>query len=102
MKDNSLKLFIRNPLGIIALFITFIYGIASCVFGVNFEYFHSCLERQIFIWFIVLFPLIIFIALFLVVNHNEKLYAQKDFDDQYGFLIANGKIIKPNGQLEPL
>lgn len=103
MTDNSLKSFIRNPLGIIALFITFIYGIASCVLGANFEYFHSCLERQIFIWFIVLFPLVIFLAfIFLVVKHNEKLYAPKDFDDQNGFLIANGKTIKPNGQSESL
>ena len=95
--------FIRNPLGIIALFLSVIYGIAGYVISNGFSCLHGCCERLPLICFIVSFPLILLAAfIYLVVNHNEKLYAPKDFDNQDGFLKANGKYIKPNEPTETL
>lgn len=95
--------FIRNPLGIIALFLSVIYGIAGYVISNGFSYLHGCFERLPLIYFIVFFPLIVLVAfIYLVVKHNEKLYAPKDFDNQDGFLKANGKDIKPNKPTETL
>ena len=37
--------FIRNPLGIIALFLSVIYGIAGYVISNGFSYLHGCCER---------------------------------------------------------
>ena len=89
--------FIRNPLGIIALFLSVIYGIAGYVISNGFSYLHGCCERLPLIYFIVLFPLIVLVAfVYLVVKHKEKLYAPKDFDNQDGFLKANGKDIQSN------
>lgn len=84
--------FIKNPLGIIALFITSIYGIASLVIGPNLDNLQGEWERLPIILFIILFPLVILAVFsYLVIKHNEKLYSPKDFDNQEGFLIANGK-----------
>lgn len=95
--------FTRNPLGIIALFLSVIYGIAGYVISNGFSYLHGCCERLPLIYFIVFFPLIVLVAfVYLVVNHNEKLYSPKDFDNQDGFLKANGKYIKPNEPIETL
>lgn len=93
----------RNPLGIIALFLSVIYGIAGYVISNGFSNLHGCCERLPLIWFIVLFPLIVLgVFTYLVVKYNEKLYAPKDFDNQDGFLKANGKYIKPNEPSETL
>lgn len=74
-----------NPLGIIALFISMIYGFACLVVGMG----SSSLESELMyllIWFLVLFPVIILISfLFLVVFHHQKLYAPKDYRDEENF-----------------
>lgn len=94
---------IKNPLGIIALFITSIYGIAGLVIGPNFDKLYGDRERLPIIWFIILFPFVILVIFaYLVIKHNEKLYAPKDFDNQEGFLIANGKTLKPHEEPKPL
>ena len=101
MKD-SLQL-IKNPLGIFALFVTFIDSIAGLVISVNFSNLKGCAERLPLIWFIVIFPILVLgVFVLLVIKYNEKLYAPKDFDNQEGFLIANGKIIKPNEEPKTL
>lgn len=103
IKMNHLENFIRNPLGIIALFLSVIYGIAGYVISNGFSFLHGCCERLPLIYFIVFFPVVVLVAfIYLVVKHNEKLYAPKDFDNQDGFLEANGKKIKPNEPDETL
>ncbi len=100
---EKIRGFIKNPLGIIALFVTSIYGIAGLVIGPNFDNLQGGWERQPIIWFIILFPIVIlWVFAYLVIKHNEKLYAPKDFDNQEGFLIANGKILKPHEKPKPL
>ena len=76
----------RNPLGIIGLFISLIYGFANWMLGSTANTLVSC-ERIIIIWFIVLFPVMILIAFcYLVVNHHGKLYAPKDYNKDESFL----------------
>ena len=100
---KQVEAFMRNPLGIIALFLSVIYGIAGYVISNGFSNLHGCCERLPLIYFIVFFPLIVLgVFTYLVVKHNEKLYAPNDFDNQDGFLLANGKNIKPNGPAETL
>jgi uncharacterized membrane protein YeiB len=68
----------RNPLGIIALFIVLIYGIACLTFGLN----RSLPEKSIwfFIVFILGYPLIVLFVFYrLVTKHHTKLYAPGDF-----------------------
>lgn len=84
----------RSPLGIIALAFVLVYGIAALLAGkAGFE----PNERQILIWFLVIFPtLIFFIFCWLVTRHHEKLYAPSDFMDETHFLqLTEGKIDKP-------
>lgn len=100
---DQIEVYTRNPLGLIALFLTFIYGIAGGVIGANFGNLKGQSERLPLIWFIVIFPFVILgVFVYLVVKHNEKLYAPKNFDNQEGFLIANGKQISPNKETKPL
>ena len=49
----------RNPLGIIALFQSVIYGIGGYVISNGFSNLHGCCERLPLIYFIVFFPLIV-------------------------------------------
>lgn len=99
-KENSI---VKNPLGIIALFITSIYGIAGLVMGPNFDNLQGNCERQPIIWYFILFPIVILgVFTYLVIKHNEKLYSPKDFDNQDGFLIANGKTLLPHKDSQPL
>lgn len=75
----------RNPLGIIALFIVLIYGLAAMTLGVNSKLDSG--DRAPLVWFLVLFPFIV-LALFgwLVSTHHEKLYAPSDFRSDEIFL----------------
>lgn len=78
----------KNPLGIIALFIVLVYGIAALVLGVsadNLETFH----KTILVFFLGLFPVCVLVAfIWLVANHHTKLYAPSDFLDETGFFRA--------------
>ena len=74
----------RNPLGIIALFLMLVYGIATIVAAVAPGLDHD--QRQIIIWFLVLFPVLVLIVFYrLVTNHHNKLYAPSDFVDEANF-----------------
>lgn len=86
----------KNPLGIIALFISLIYGFACIVLSTSLTNMISEEERLPLIWFIILFPILILCAfIYLVVNHHEKLYSPSDFREDNSFMQAlNGNRIK--------
>lgn len=87
---------VKNPLGIIALFVSFIDGISGLVISVNFEYMHGANERLPLIWFIVAFPFIVLIAFIaLVIIKPQNLYGPRDFDNQELYLMALGKNLRP-------
>jgi hypothetical protein len=78
----------RNPLGIIALFIVLVYGIAGFVFKGSIQGLEPN-ERLPLIWFLVCFPVLVLIAFcWLVARHHTKLYAPEDFQDREGFFRA--------------
>lgn len=78
----------RNPLGIIALFIVLVYGIAGLVLGYSAANLQPN-EKLPLIWFLVLFPVVVLAAfLWLVTRHHMKLYAPHDFPDKEGFFRA--------------
>ena len=71
----------QNPLGIIALFIVLVYGIASLVVG--FGNGLDAASRTPLVWFMVLFPpLVLIVFAWLVSQHYEKLYAPGDYGDR--------------------
>ncbi len=75
-----------NPLGIIALFIVLVYGIAGIVFGASAEYL-AVNQKEIIVWFLVLFPILVLVVFaWFVTKHHTKLYAPKDFQDATTFL----------------
>ncbi len=80
----------RNPLGILALMIVLVYGIAGLVTGAQSL---EPTERLILIIFLVAFPLVVLGALYLLVTrHHDKLYAPTDFanEDNFVRLIEKG------------
>ncbi len=79
---------VRNPLGIIAIFIFLVYGIAGLVLGYSAGDLQPS-EKLPMIWFLVIFPVVVLAAfLWLVSCHHEKLYAPSDFPDKEGFFRA--------------
>ena len=75
----------RNPLGIIALLIVLVYGIAALILGVSSQNLQAN-ERIPLVWFLVIFPVLILVAFYrLVAYHHVKLYAPQDFADEDGF-----------------
>ncbi|MCX6241384.1 MAG: hypothetical protein NTX43_06240, partial [Bacteroidetes bacterium] len=63
----------KNPLGIIALFISLIYGFACLVLGISGKSLvHE--EKMPFIWFLIFFPVLILVTfVYLVTRHHQKL-----------------------------
>lgn len=89
----------KNPLGIIALFISLIYGFACLVLGTSISNLKTEDERLPLIWFIIAFPLIILFAfVFLVMKHHGKLYSPSDYGDNESFL----KTIEGSQKFEPI
>lgn len=83
--DTAVKLS-QNPLGIIALFIVLVYGIAALVLGLSSKSLEIS-ERLPLVWFLVLFPVLVLIAfLWLVTKFPKSLYSPKDFQTEEGFL----------------
>lgn len=83
MKKN-----ITNPLGIISLFLSFIYGMASMILTIG--NLPECLKSALII-FIIIFPIIVFITfVWLVVKHHVKLYGPADYSDSKYFIEALG------------
>jgi CheY-like chemotaxis protein len=74
----------RNPLGIIALFIVLIYGLAALV---TFSGSLTAAERLPLIWFLVLFPVLVLGAFsWLVSRHSGKLFAPGDFENEENYV----------------
>ncbi|MGE8499804.1 MAG: hypothetical protein ACN6O6_20060 [Pseudomonas sp.] len=92
------KDFARNPLGIIALFISLIYGFASLLLNSAVQNLTNA-ERWPLILFIVFFPILVLVAFYrLVTKHHGKLYAPGDFKDDKSFL----RTLSPEEQEEKL
>ncbi|AKI02281.1 hypothetical protein IMCC20628_03595 [Hoeflea sp. IMCC20628] len=65
----------RNPLGIIALFISLIYGISALLLGASVDMLTPDNQERL-VWFIICFPVGILLAfLYLVTWHHRKLYS---------------------------
>ena len=85
MPTSSLKDLVRNPLGIVALFIFLIYGIASLLLGLTASVLESG-ERYLLVSFVVVFPIVVLLAFYrLVTLHHGKLYSPGDFKDEANF-----------------
>ena len=86
VKEPVLKDLVKNPIGIIALFISMIYAFANLLLGVT----ASSLtpnERYPLIIFIIIFPIIVLTVFYLLVSrHHGKLYAPGDYQDDRSFL----------------
>jgi hypothetical protein len=77
----------KNPLGIIALFVSLIYGFACLVLSTSIANLHNEAERLPLIWFIIIFPIVILLAfIFLVTKHHGKLYSPSDYGNAESFL----------------
>jgi CheY-like chemotaxis protein len=75
----------RNPLGIIALFIVLVYGIAALVTAFSGEL--STDERIPLIYFLVVFPVLVLgVFAWLVSRHTGKLFSPKDFQDEGNYV----------------
>lgn len=75
----------RNPLGIIALFLVLVYGVAALVttFGGSM----SPAERLPLVYFLVVFPvLVLFVFAWLVGRHSNKLFSPQDFKNEENYV----------------
>lgn len=71
----------KNPLGIIALFLVLVYGLAALV--IVFASSLSSAERMPLVIFLVIFPILVLgVFLWLVIKHSQKLYAPRDFRNE--------------------
>ncbi len=73
-----------NPLGIIALFITLVYGIAALTIS-----FSRNIENYIepLIYFLIFFPVVVLgCFLWLVTKHYDKIYAPIDFKNEENYV----------------
>jgi hypothetical protein len=78
----------KNPLGIIALFISLIYGTCALLLGAAVDKV-SDQNQNILTIFIVGFPVAVLVAfIFLVTKHHKKLYGPGDFRSDEGFLTS--------------
>lgn len=81
-----MKDLVKNPIGIIALFISLIYGFANLLLGATATSLTPD-ERFPLIIFIVLFPVVVLGIFYLLVSrHHGKLYAPGDYKDDKSFL----------------
>lgn len=84
---NSAKGFIRNPLGVIALFVSLVYAMACLVISQGLPAIENHIERMWLIQFVVWYPvLLLLIFCLLVIFYPLNLYSPKDFKDESLFL----------------
>ena len=77
----------RNPLGVIALFIVLVYGLAALTTAAATTL--TAEERTLLVYFLALFPVgVLLVFVYLVTCHIGKLYGPGDFQDEENFLIA--------------
>ena len=83
---DTAKSLAKTPLGITALFIVLIYGVAALVLGLSGANL-TAEQRLPLVWFLVTFPVLVLIVFaWLVAKHHTKLYGPSDFRDQKLFL----------------
>jgi CheY-like chemotaxis protein len=81
---NAQKL-ARNPLGIIALFIVLVYGVAGLVTAFSASLSPS--ERIPLVYFLVVFPVLVLgVFAWLVSQHSNKLFSPTDFKDEANYV----------------
>jgi hypothetical protein len=75
----------RNPLGIIALFIVLVYGIAAFITASAGSLTPG--ERLPLVYFLVVFPILVLgVFAWLVSKHSGKLFAPGDFKDEANYV----------------
>ncbi len=85
---KSAKDLARSPLGIVALFLVLVYGVACLFFSFAVASL-SVGQKWLIILFIILFPCIVLLAFYLLVTkHHSKLYTPADWKDESHFLEA--------------
>lgn len=90
------KLSARNPLGIIALFISLIYGMSALLLGTSVGSLNPH-NQTILVVFIALFPFVVlWVFSWLVSKHHKKLYGPGDYRTDEGFLNASGTLPPEN------
>lgn len=78
----------KNPLGIIALFISLIYGMSALLLGISIQHLDE-VDKKILICFIIFFPFVVLYVFYnLVTKHHKKLYSPRDFRNDDSFLDA--------------
>ncbi|MDB5405104.1 MAG: hypothetical protein JWL84_16 [Rhodospirillales bacterium] len=91
---------VRNPLSIIALFISFIYALSTAVLALKAEALGGA-NQTVMILFITLFPVLVFLTFtWLVAQHHEKLYSPQDYRTDEGFHYLRGAPSRLGGRLE--
>ena len=86
--SNAAAHLARNPLGIVALFLLLVYGVAGLVLGTSSSSL-STTERAPLVWFLVIFPVVVLgVFAWLLARHHTKFYAPRDFLDSEGFFRA--------------
>jgi hypothetical protein len=78
----------RNPLGIIALFISLIYGMSALLLGTSVKNLTEG-NQTLLVIFIAAFPFVVLSVFgWLVAKHHRKLYGPGDYRSDEGFLNA--------------
>ena len=81
------KGYTSNPLGIIALFIVLIYGLATLVITQSNNL--SEYDITLMVYFLIGFPIIVYVGfLWIVIKHHTKLYAPKDFNNDESYIAV--------------
>lgn len=96
MEENNNRIFeqaksyVKNPLGIIALFLSIIYATTGIVLSTRIDNLKTVWERMPLIIFVVVFPFVVlYVFYILVVNHHHKLYSPGEFKDESNFISAS-------------
>ncbi len=90
---------IRNPLTLIAIFAGLAEVAATTVLPML-----SDETQQIFVWYVMLFPVLLVLAFFLTLNFNHGvLYSPSDFQDEGNFLgVLTGRYSGGTGDADVL
>src|SRR5262245_13907150 len=82
---DAAKTLSRNPLGIIALFIVLVYGLAALVTAFASSFAPD--ERLPLVYFLVIFPIVVLIIFaWLVSRHSNKLFSPQDFKNEENYV----------------
>lgn len=97
----DLKYSTRNPLGILAMFISFAYLSMVVCFTIGMDKLDGVCERMIMIGFLVLFPFVILYVFYnLITKHNGKLYGPRDYRRDEVFAMMSGNEIEVRNKKE--